>query len=269
MYGINAPLGLIPQSSLTGATWNNQTRAYEIAATYPTVISKGDPVKRLADGTIGVWNPATDAAVGILGIFQACFYLTNAPTVGNAVSAPYWPGVANVATGGNGFANTPQALIVDDPEIVYSVQVSQSGTAGGVANPIVALGVTLPMFGCNVSFDNRINPNPFATVFPSTAAGTSYVPPNNPGPGTAANNYQSGFYADLNTMVGPGGGETVVGKIVGFDKSTFVGQVPYTSVGATPIQTGVFTNALVIINNHVYKGGTGTIATGTAQTTGP
>lgn len=268
MYGINAPLGLIPQSSLTGATWNNQTRAYEIAATYATVISKGDPVKRLADGTIGVWNPATDAAVGILGTFQACFYLTNFPTVGNAVSADYWPGVANVATGGNGFANTPQALVVDDPNVVYSVQVSQSGTAGGVANPIVPLGVTLAMFGCNISFDNRNNVLAqnlgFATVFPSTAAGTSYVPPNNPGPGTAANNYQSGFYADLNTMSNTA---TVVGKIIGFDKSTFVGQVPYTYVN--PIQNGVFTNALVIINNDIYKGGTGTIGTGTAKTTGP
>jgi hypothetical protein len=215
-YGTNAPTGLIPQSSITGATWNNQTRAYEINASYATVISKGDPVMRTTDGTIILWT----AGNPVLGIFQGCFYLTNSPSIGNAVSSDFWPGVAGVATGGNGAGNTPQALVVDDPNVVYTCQTSQSGS--GAANPIVAYGVALNNFGCNISVVNTINSNPFAPVQPSTSPASTYTPPNNPGVGTSANLFQSGMYADLNTMSNTA---TVGFKIIGFDKTVNPGQV--------------------------------------------
>lgn len=255
-YGTNAPTGLIPQSSITGATWNNQTRAYEINASYATVLSKGDPVMRANDGTIRLWASGNP----VLGIFQGCFYLTNSPNVGTAVSADYWPGVAGVATGGNGAGNSPQALVVDDPNVVFTVQTSQSGSAGGVANPIVAYGAALNNFGCNISVANTINGNPFAPVQPSTSASQTYTPPNNPGVGTSANLFQSGMYADLNTMSNTA---TVEFKIIGFDKSVNPGQVLYV---AGPPTYGVFNNVLLLINNHIYKGGTGTVGTGTVKT---
>lgn len=77
-----------------------------IASGYATAIYSGDPVTRIADGTI------TQAAAGgvIIGVFDGVLY-TKAD--GEIVFSRYWP-AGQVATG-------IKAFVYDDPKIVYSV----------------------------------------------------------------------------------------------------------------------------------------------------
>lgn len=245
MYGTNAPLGFIPQSSLVGATWNNQTRAYPIVSGYGTAIYKGDPVMRASTGGIVIWGGAGQPC---LGIFQGCFYYDQN---GNYVSSPYWP--ASTAT-----LNTidAQALITDDRNVVYTAQVSTNSTA----NPAVAFGLARDNLGCNIEAAVGIATNGFGAI---VGPGGTYTPPNNPVSGSATNGGLSAYYLNLSTMSNTA---TVTFKIIGFDTSVNPGQVAYV---AGPPTVGVFNNALVTINNHIYGSGTGTVGTGTVKTTGP
>lgn len=252
MYGVNAPLGLIPQSTITGATWNNQTRAYPVLSGYNQNLFKGDPVTTDATGGIVIW-PGNGPC---LGSFQGVFYTLAAPVNGQSyIASDFW--TAGTVTLN---ANDAQALITDDPNVVFTCQTSQSNSGD---NPIVPFGIARTNFGCNIQLNVAINNEPFAPVQPSMSAGTTYTPPNNPGSGSATNGGLSGYYADLNSM---SNNANITFKIIGFDTTTNPGQLLYV---AGPPTYGVFNNALLLINNHPYKGGTGTAGTGTVKTTGP
>ena len=118
-YGTNAPNGLIPVKKLDGSAWTGATNPYQIANTYATALFRGDPVTRLADGTIGVGV----AGSAVLGVFWGVKYTDSTGTV---KFMNYWPGNPGVLTG-----STVEALVIDDPNTVFSVQeTSATGTAG-------------------------------------------------------------------------------------------------------------------------------------------
>ena len=118
-YGTNAPNGLIPVKKLDGSAWTGATNPYQIANTYGTALFRGDPVTRLADGTIGVGV----AGSAILGVFWGVKYTDS---TGVVKFMNYWPGNPGVLTG-----STVEALVIDDPDTVFSVQeTSGTGTAG-------------------------------------------------------------------------------------------------------------------------------------------
>ena len=118
-YGTNAPNGLVPVKKLDGSAWTGATNPYQIANTYATALFRGDPVTRLADGTIGVGV----AGSAVLGVFWGVKYTDSTGTV---KFMNYWPGNPGVLTG-----STVEALVIDDPDTVFSVQeTSATGTAG-------------------------------------------------------------------------------------------------------------------------------------------
>lgn len=129
--------GFQPISTITGAPWNGQARQYLISSTltgaYP--LNGGDPVCMTQSGGIA---PATITgtallAVGqLIGVFVSCSYkllgqqlVTNStyfPGPGTSVYDPSYPPVAN---------------IIDDPNVLYSLQCSAAGiTLSNLGNTV-------------------------------------------------------------------------------------------------------------------------------------
>lgn len=224
-YGTNAPFGLQPRMMNTGAPWNGQTNTYLINSGYNTSLFVGDPVAPLANGTIGIGVAGT----GIAGVFMGCQYQD---TQGNYQFSPYWP--ANTVTynpGGSG--NIPAiAFVVDDPNVLFDVQVTSSNNV--THQPSV--------------YQADLNANAdFVIGAGSTISG------------------QSGASLDAATIAVGGGSAALSLKVVrvtpGFTNQagnigTVALPVPYT--GGQNILGLLFNNVLVQINNDIYKGGTGT-----------
>lgn len=94
MANVNAPFGLKPLTSATGAASNYEMRKANIAYNNTTKIYRGDPVKLLSTGYIAQWTAAT-AVSQLWGIFWGCEYLSSAQ--GKKVFSQFWPG-ADVAS---------------------------------------------------------------------------------------------------------------------------------------------------------------------------
>ena len=118
-YGTNAPNGLVPVKKLDGSAWTGATNSYTIASTYATALFRGDPVTILNDGTLGVGV----AGAACVGVFWGVKWTDS---TGRVRFENYWPGNPGVLTG-----STVEALVIDDPNTVFSVQeTSGTGTAG-------------------------------------------------------------------------------------------------------------------------------------------
>ena len=118
-YGTNAPNGFQPVKKLDGSAWTGATNPYQIASAYATALFRGDPVTTLADGTLGVGV----AGATCVGVFWGVKYTDSTGTVR---FMNYWPGNPGVLTG-----SVVEALVIDDPNTVFSVQeTSGTGTAG-------------------------------------------------------------------------------------------------------------------------------------------
>jgi hypothetical protein len=193
-YGTNAPNGFQPVKKLDGSAWTGATNPYQIANTYGTALFRGDPVT--VDATSGclVVGVAGSACVGV---FWGVKYTDS---TGVVKFMNYWPGNPGVLTG-----STVEALVIDDPDTVFSAQ-ETSGT--GTPGTPLALA------------DRGLNIN-FLYTAGSTATGTSAVSLNNAVKGTDS---------------------TYNCKILQLDPT------PGNAVGA-------FANWLVVLNNHLYKGG--------------
>lgn len=150
-YGTNAPNGLVPVKKLDGSAWTGATNPYQIANVYATALFRGDPVTRLADGTLGVGV----AGSAIVGVFWGVKWTDS---TGRVRFENYWPGNPGVLTG-----STVEALVIDDPDTVFSIQ-ETSGT--GTAGTPLALA------------DRGLNAN-FLYTAGSTATGQSAVSLNN------------------------------------------------------------------------------------------
>lgn len=94
MANVNAPFGLKPLTSATGAPSNYEMRQATIAYNDATVIYRGDPVKMLSTGYISQWSNGT-AVSQLWGVFWGCEYLSTAQ--GKKVFSQIWPG-ADVAS---------------------------------------------------------------------------------------------------------------------------------------------------------------------------
>ena len=118
-YNTNAPNGFVPVKKLDGSAWTGATNSYTITSTYATALFRGDPVTVLADGTLGVGV----AGAACVGVFWGVKYIDS---TGVVKFMNYWPGNPGVLTG-----STVEALVIDDPNTVFSVQeTSGTGTAG-------------------------------------------------------------------------------------------------------------------------------------------
>lgn len=128
-YNNNAPMGLVPVRKLDGSAWTGAINTYPIASAYGTSLFTGDPVAALADGTIGIGV----AGAPIRGVFQGVKYVD---TLGNVQNSPYWPASTTVKTG-----TVPQAAIIDDPNVVFTVQ--ETNGSGAAGTPLALADVNL------------------------------------------------------------------------------------------------------------------------------
>lgn len=150
-YGTNAPNGFQPVKKLDGSAWTGATNPYQIANAYATALFRGDPVTTLSDGTLGVGV----AGATCIGVFWGVKYTDS---TGVVKFMNYWPGNPGVLTG-----SSVEALVIDDPNTVFSIQ-ETSGT--GTAGTPLALA------------DRGLNIN-FLYTAGSTATGSSAVSINN------------------------------------------------------------------------------------------
>jgi hypothetical protein len=132
-YGTNAPNGFVPVEKLDGSAWTGATNPYQIASVYATAIYRGDPVTILSDGTLGV-GVAGSACVGVF------WGVKFTDSTGRVRFENYWPGNPGVLTG-----STVEALVIDDPNVVFSVQ--ETDAAGAAGTPLA-----LADRGLNINF---------------------------------------------------------------------------------------------------------------------
>lgn len=119
-FGVNAPNGLVPVNTGNGNTWNGQTTAYPITATYNTALFTGDTVTLGTAGTV----IASVASQAVLGVFAGCEYITNSNKY--TIRYPYWPGNPGVVSG-----TQPVAYVIDDPRVRFTVQEASAAGASG------------------------------------------------------------------------------------------------------------------------------------------
>jgi hypothetical protein len=125
MNGVNAPFGLRPTRSQSGAPSVEAQNLYAIASGYATNLFTWDPVTVLADGTIGI----AVAGAAVLGLFAGCKYQSVAPQANGSsfIFSPYWPASTVVKTG-----TVVEAMIIDTPDLVMEVQETDAtGAAAG------------------------------------------------------------------------------------------------------------------------------------------
>lgn len=128
-YGTNAPNGLRPKRKLDGSAWTGQTNRYPVASGYGTSLFKGDPVTVLADGTLGIATAGSSA----IGVFWGVQW--TAPN-GFFNNDPFW--TASTATRG---AVNAEAFVIDDPNVVFTIQ--ESNGSGAAGTPLTAADVGL------------------------------------------------------------------------------------------------------------------------------
>lgn len=227
----NSPVGFKPVLYQNGALWTGQEGEYHVASGYNTSLFEGDPVTSLANGTIGIGV----AGAAIIGVFQGVTYID---TTGQPIYQNFW--LANTATQS---AVDAIAKVVDDPNVLFDIQISTINNQPGPANP-VALAQTNITQNANFAVATAANSfNP--TVAPNPV---SYAA--NPQGGNTSTGI-SAYFLDYNTL---GNGATLNCKILRLTPTA--GNIP--SAGGTASGTLNFNNALVLINNHILKGGTGT-----------
>lgn len=212
-YGVNAPFGLKPSRMISGATWNGQTSEYLIISGTTGNLFIGDPVKPLASGGIGRWTNDTLVA----GVFMGCKYID---TNGNYVISRTW--TDSTATYN---AQPATALIVDDPNVLFDIQVSNStNTVSGIQLADLNINANLAIGG-----------------------GGGAQSPQNPGDGSFTTGL-SAFYLDYNTIAATGTLPLKVIKLTPYPGNIFATAAPAVS------GQGAYNNVLVFINNHMFQG---------------
>lgn len=157
---IEAPYGLHAVNLLGGQPYAGVVRHMPIANGYDTNIGYGEPVKRIADGTIAV----AGAADKPIGVFMGCVY-TN-PTTKQPTYSQMWP--ADTA------AADAQAYVVDDPDALFKAAVvsGDNATIDGLALSAVGKNASLG----NLAKANEATGNSAAGVNAATSAVTATLP---------------------------------------------------------------------------------------------
>lgn len=222
----NAPVGFKPYRYYNGSLWTGQESTYDIASGYATSLFEGDPITFLSNGTIGICGIGAACA----GVFQGA---TWTDTTGVPQYSNFWTGATVTQGAGNAFAK-----VVADSNVVFDIQVSTA--VGGTVAPVALAQANIFK---NANFGLAV------TAFtPTLAPVVNYAA--NPGAGSTSTGI-SGYYLDYNSLANT---DTLNCKIIGL--TPVPGNV--VSTGGTASGTLNFNNALVLINNHVAKGGTGT-----------
>lgn len=178
-FGTNAPNGLVPKRKLDGSAWTGKLGNYPIASGYGTSLFKGDPVTLLADGTLGIATPGS----GVIGVFWGVQYTPS--TGGLPVNAPNW--VASTTTLG---AQTATAFVIDDPDVVFTVQ--ETNAAGAAGTPLALADVGLNA-NLRIGTGNAVTGNSGASLNNETEAVTATLDVKilrlDPYPGNAVGNF--------------------------------------------------------------------------------
>lgn len=242
-YGVNAPFGLRPISSINGGSWTEKTNEYYISAsadgttTYASNIFTGDPVifnpvaANQGGGTIARYGFNTDGNAGtntasVVGVFTGCKYTD---VNGNEITSNHWPAGTQVQAG-----TKITASVIDDPSVVYDVQVS---TWTDVLNDAR---FTYNMIGQNFGF--------------GLGGGGENLDPQNPADG----NIRTGSAVFLATKFTANDiahtTATLPLKVIGYtlDPDNLNKPISYTQDATT----SPFLNVRVMINNHAFKAGT-------------
>lgn len=118
---VDAPYGLLPVNLIGGQVFAGATRQIPIASGSATAIFFGDVVKLGSDGTLSK-DTGTDAATPV-GVFMGCSYTDS---VYGKTFRQYYPGDV--------VASDINAVVSDDPDALYKVAVTSSGTTIGYVN---------------------------------------------------------------------------------------------------------------------------------------
>jgi hypothetical protein len=249
-YGVNAPFGLRPVSSISGGAWTEKTNEYYIyanangTATYTQPLFTGDPViynpavgtQVVGAPTIAIY-PIDNADVvnnvtPVLGVFMGCEYIL---ANGTLVKSSYWPG--GTGTGPAILKGSRiKAYIIDDPDVVFDIQVSTATNLLDDARFTYAAPApaTVAYFTENFAF--------------GLAGGGTVVL--NPATGNTATG-QSAVYLNL---VGTASTDRLAAtlplKVIGFTPNPK--NVVFAANGTT---VNPYLNLLVTINNHISRVG--------------
>ncbi len=116
---VSAPYGLVPVNRVDGLPYAGATRNFKIASGYNTSIFKGDAVALVTGGT--VQRDTFDAAMTPVGVFMGCSYTD--PVLKYKIFSNYYPA--------DTVASDIEAVVVDDPNVIFKVAVVSSGTTIG------------------------------------------------------------------------------------------------------------------------------------------
>jgi hypothetical protein len=130
-YGVNKPCGLMPLRYLNGSPWNGAQNPYPIASGYVTAIYLYDPVITLNDGTIGIGVAGSPCR----GVFLGCQFTDTSGTLQNL---PYWPAAQAVFQTANA-----TAFILDDPNVVLTMQETNGSGAAGTPLALADVGLNI------------------------------------------------------------------------------------------------------------------------------
>ena len=114
MANVASTYGLRAVRKIDGSPFINAQNRYRIASSEGTAIFQGDAVQAAATGTI-VRHTAANGEK-ICGVFNGCFYTD--PTTSKPTWKNYYPG--SIA------ASDIMAFVIDDPSVVYKIDVNNS-----------------------------------------------------------------------------------------------------------------------------------------------
>lgn len=219
-YGTNAPQGFQPRQYLDGTPWSGQQSSYLINGN----VSGGATSYATSIFTGDLVSLLSDGTIGktAAGTNASIGVFVGckyADVNNNMVFLPYWP--ASTPTYLN--ANI-EAFVVDDPNVLFDAQVVGTAPSGGSnTGSVNTINIGLNANGnylSDLNFNYNINVGTGSTI-----------------------SGQSGAYIDMTTQ---GTGATLQLKLIRLTPR------PGNTFGLA------YNNGLVLINNHVYKGGTGT-----------
>lgn len=206
MANIFAPFGFRPVRRNDGAAWTGNMTQYKIASGNSHSFFYGDPVYRLSTGYID--DSTSLPTQGVLGIFVGCEFQNVAQ---GSPWSNYYPGASTADV---------LAWVIDDPNVVFQVQVGNSTLGPGAGGPIAQSGV-----GGNISYGL--------------------------GSGNTQNGI-SGAYLDANT--GPTTTDTLPFTIVNYVNAGFYATGLPAINGWDPTTAGNIVE--VVMNQSAYKVGT-------------
>ncbi len=142
---VSAPYGFRPVNLLGGQVFAGSTRQIPIESGWGTAIFFGDVVLMSASGCVvgGGTTVNTTTTVQVAGVFMGCSYINSA---GQRIYAQYYPAST---TGTPDTANSIQAYVADDPDLVMKVACVSSGTT-------VAQAARSAMVGGNAQLVNNV-----------------------------------------------------------------------------------------------------------------